>query len=85
MFIRSEAQKSYLFFILTTFNIPCGQQKNVVMNAKYVVMSRILYGTFACDISKHTFKRSGSSKKTLLFNFDHFKHSMWSFNSGIEC
>ena len=37
-----------------------------------------------CDISKHTFVRSGSSKKTVLFNFDRFKHSMCSSNSSHE-
>ena len=39
---------------------------------------------YSCDISKHTFIRSGSWKKTVLFNFDHFKHSLWSSNSGHE-
>ena len=73
------------FFIFTTLNAQSGHEI-FVMNTKYVFTSIIWMdlALSACDISKYTFIRPGSSKNTLLFNFDHFKYSTWSSNSGYE-
>ena len=43
---------------------------------------KVLFCT--CGILKHTLFGSGTSKKTELFHFDHFKHNMWSSSSGHE-
>ena len=54
----------------------------------YVVMTRttswFVFIPQTCDMSKHMFFWSGSSKKVIIFHFDHFKHSLWSKKSGYE-
>ena len=83
-FMRSGSSKQMvLFSFLTTLNTQCGHQI-VVLSTKFVVMRNRFYvlALWRLWYIKNTFIRSGSSKKTVLFNVDHFKHSLWSSNSG---
>ena len=46
--------------------------------------SCLFFVLYTCGISKRTIFWSGSSKKAIFFQFDHFSHYMWSSHSGHE-